>query len=106
MLKSKGLSAVAVVFDADNQALIERITGRWSNPRNGRVYNTKFNPPRVAGIDDEDGGPLVQRPDDAADVVTKRLAEYDEKTAPLIALLRQTGQRAALRRARRNRCGD
>jgi adenylate kinase len=91
MLKSKGLSAVAVVFDADNQALIERITGRWSNPRNGRVYNTKFNPPRVAGIDDEDGGPLVQRPDDAADVVTKRLAEYDEKTAPLIAYYGKQG---------------
>ena len=49
---------------------------------------TKFNPPKVAGIDDEDGGPLVQRPDDSAEVVTKRLAVYDEETAPLDRALR------------------
>jgi len=85
LLERKGLSAVAVIFDVDQGVLIERITGRWSNPRTGRVYHVKFNPPRVAGIDDDDGGPLVQRADDAADVVTKRLAEYAEKTAPLIA---------------------
>ena len=85
LLGRKGLKCVAVIFDVDNSVLTERITGRWSNPRTGRVYHAKFNPPKIAGIDDEDGGALVQRPDDAADVVTKRLAEYDEKTAPLIA---------------------
>ena len=58
---------------------------RWSNPRTGRVYHAKFNPPKVAGIDDEDGGPLVQRPDDAPDVVAKRLKVYADETAPLIA---------------------
>jgi adenylate kinase len=92
LLARKGLAAVAVVFDVDNSVLVERITGRWSNPRNGRVYHVKFNPPKVAGIDDEDGGPLVQRADDAADVVTKRLAEYDEKTAPLIAHYEKLGE--------------
>jgi adenylate kinase len=56
------------------------------------VYHTKFSPPRVAGICDEDGGPLVQRPDDSAEVVTKRLAEYDEKTAPLIAYYERQGE--------------
>jgi adenylate kinase len=91
LLKRKGLSAVAVIFDVDQGVLIERITGRWSNPRTGRVYHVKFNPPRVAGIDDDDGGPLVQRADDAVDVVTKRLAEYAEKTAPLIAHYEQHG---------------
>ena len=85
LLVRKGLTSVAVIFDVDHAVLIERITGRWSNPRTGRVYHEKFAPPRVPGIDDEDGGPLVQRPDDSAAVVTKRLAEYDEKTAPLIA---------------------
>ncbi len=92
LLAAKGLSAVAVVFDVDYSVLTERITGRWSNPRTGRVYHTKFSPPRVAGIDDEDGGPLVQRPDDSAEVVTKRLAEYDEKTAPLIAYYEKQGE--------------
>ncbi len=91
LLRRKGLTAIAVVFDVDYAVLTERITGRWSNPRTGRVYHTLFNPPRVAGIDDEDGGALVQRPDDTADVVTKRLAEYDEKTAPLIAYYEAQG---------------
>jgi adenylate kinase len=85
LLARKGLQSVAVIFDVDPAVLLERITGRWTNQRTGRVYHEKFNPPKVAGIDDEDGGPLVQRPDDAADVVSKRLAEYEEKTAPLIA---------------------
>ena len=85
LIDAKGLKSVAVVFDVDNSVLFERITGRWSNPRTGRVYHAKFNPPKVAGIDDEDGGPLVQRPDDAPDVVAKRLKVYDDETAPLIA---------------------
>jgi len=84
LLASKNITPLAVVFDVDYAVLTERITGRWSNPRTGRVYHTLFNPPQVAGIDDEDGGPLVQREDDKAEVVTKRLAEYDEKTKPLI----------------------
>jgi adenylate kinase len=92
LLKRKGLSAIAVVFDVDYAVLTERIVGRWSNPRTGRVYHTTFAPPKVAGIDDEDGGPLVQRPDDSAEVVTKRLTEYDEKTAPLIAHYEASGE--------------
>lgn len=87
LLAGKGLASeeVAVVFDVDEAVLTERITGRWSNPRTGRVYHTIYNPPKTAGTDDEDGGPLVQREDDKAEVVAKRLAEYHEKTAPLIA---------------------
>ncbi len=92
LLKRKGLDAIAVIFDVDYAVLTERIVGRWSNPRTGRVYHTTFAPPKVAGIDDEDGGPLVQRPDDSAEVVTKRLAEYDEKTAPLIAHYEKAGE--------------
>jgi len=91
LLGRKGLTAEAVVFDVDYAVLTERISGRWSNPRTGRVYHEKFNPPRVAAICDEDGGPLVQRPDDRADVVSKRLAEYDEKTAPLVAYYERQG---------------
>jgi adenylate kinase len=91
LLDAQGETPLAVVFDVDYGVLADRITGRWSNPRTGRVYHTIFNPPRVPGIDDEDGGPLVQRPDDKADVVTKRLAEYDEKTKPLVAYYEAKG---------------
>ncbi len=74
----------ALLFDSDRPTLIERLAGRWTNPRSGRTYHTIFNPPRLAGIDDEDGGPLVQRPDDSRDVVSDRLVTYDAKTRPLV----------------------
>lgn len=79
----KPLGAV-LLFEADGETLIRRLTARWSNPRTGRTYNSETNPPKVAGIDDEDGGPLVQRPDDTFEVVQNRLATYDAQTAPLI----------------------
>jgi adenylate kinase len=84
LLAAKGLTAKAIVFDVDQRVLVQRLTGRWTNPRSGRVYHTTFNPPKQAGIDDEDGGPLIQRPDDQVETIEKRLREYDEKTAPLI----------------------
>jgi len=92
MLARLGLPLTAVVqFDASRPALIERLTGRWTNPRSGRTYHTVLNPPIVAGIDDDDGGPLVQRKDDTHDVVVERLATYDEKTAPLVGYYAGTG---------------
>ena len=84
------LSAV-LLFDANRETLIERLTGRWTNPRSGRTYHSVFNPPKVAGIDDEDGGPLEQRRDDTREVVVERLATYDEKTAPLVDYYAGTG---------------
>jgi adenylate kinase len=92
MLARLGLPLSAVVlFDASRPALIERLTGRWTNPRSGRTYHAALNPPRVAGIDDDDGGPLEQRKDDTHDVVVQRLSTYDEKTAPLVDYYAKTG---------------
>ncbi len=85
LLAAKRHTATAVLFDVEMSALMERLTGRWTNPRTGRVYHEKFYPPKTAGIDDEDGGPLVQRDDDKAETIAKRLAVYETQTAPLIA---------------------
>jgi len=79
----KPLTAV-LLFEADRATLQRRLSGRWTNPRTGRTYHQEFNPPKTAGIDDEDGGPLVQRPDDSIEVVAKRLETYDAQTAPLV----------------------
>jgi adenylate kinase len=75
---------VSVLFDVDFDVLTERLTGRWTHPASGRTYHVLFNPPLVAGIDDVTGEPLIQRPDDRPETIRKRLAEYQEKTAPLI----------------------
>jgi len=81
-----------VLFNADRDTLFTRLTARWTNPRTGRSYNTVTNPPRVAGIDDDDGGPLVQREDDKPETVTKRLDVYERQTAPLVDYYRSGGK--------------
>ena len=93
MLARKGWDLDAVVlFNADRKTLLTRLTSRWTNPKTGRTYNALSNPPKVAGIDDEDGTPLVQREDDRAETVAKRLDVYDAQTAPLIEYYRATGK--------------
>ena len=74
----------AVYFDISRPQLEERLLGRWTNPRTGRVYHEKFNPPRVAGICDDDGGPLVQREDDKPETIKKRLDVFEAQTMPLV----------------------
>jgi len=91
-LAGKNLSLTAVIyFKADHQTLIERLASRWTNPRTGRTYNTVSNPPQVAEIDDDDAGPLMQREDDSAETVTKRLQVFEEQTSPLIQYYRDAG---------------
>jgi len=85
LLRRKKKSAVAVLFDVDRNVLTERLTGRWTHEASGRTYHVVHNPPKVAGIDDETGEPLIQRPDDKEETIRTRLAVYDEQTAPLIA---------------------
>lgn len=82
----------AVVFVANRATLVERLASRWTNPRNGRTYNALTNPPKVAGVDDEDGGELVQREDDRPETVAKRLDVYDLQTRPLIEYYRKVGK--------------
>jgi adenylate kinase len=49
------------------------------------IYNLLHHPPRVAGICDDDGTPLITRKDDGEEVVTERIRTYDEVTRPLPA---------------------
>jgi adenylate kinase len=74
----------AVYFQISRPQLEERLLGRWTNPRTGRVYHEKFDPPKVAGICDEDGGPLVQREDDKPETIKKRLDVFEVQTMPLV----------------------
>ena len=74
-----------------NQVL-QRISGRRSCPTCGRIYNVYFQPPKVEGICDVDGGRLVVRPDDNEEVVAERLKAYQRQTLPLVSYYRNRGQ--------------
>ena len=71
-------------IDVPFDAIIERMSGRRSHPGSGRTYHVKFNPPKVDGLDDVTGEPLVQREDDKEETVKKRLQVYSEQTRPLV----------------------
>ena len=72
-------------IDVPDAAIVERMSGRRVHPASGRTYHIHNNPPKVEGKDDVTGEPLTQRPDDAEDIVRKRLATYHEQTEPLVA---------------------
>ncbi|MDO9320129.1 MAG: adenylate kinase [Pseudomonas sp.] len=85
-LQEAGVSIDNVLEIAvDDEEIVSRIAGRRVHPASGRVYHTEHNPPKVAGVDDESGEELIQRPDDSEEVVRKRLALYHEQTKPLVA---------------------
>lgn len=73
-----------VEIDVPDAEIINRLSGRRVHPDSGRVYHITYNPPRVAGKDDDTGEPLIQREDDLEETVKNRLSVYHEQTAPLI----------------------
>lgn len=82
-------------IDVPDEQIIERIDGRRCHPGSGRVYHTKFNPPKVEGLDDVTGEPLVQRDDDKAEVVKKRLDVYHNQTEVLLGYYNEWAQSGA-----------
>ena len=74
-----------VVLDVPTDILVKRISGRRTCPECKAVYNVFFEPPAEAGICDRCGAALVERPDDDASTVTRRLEVYQRQTEPLIA---------------------
>ncbi|MGX4641777.1 adenylate kinase [Massilia sp. SYSU DXS3249] len=84
-MKDNGINVDYVLeIDVPDEMIVERMSGRRSHPASGRVYHTKFNPPKVADTDDVTGEPLVQRDDDKEETVKKRLAVYHNQTEVLL----------------------
>lgn len=69
----------------DEDALVERITGRFTCASCGEGFHDTFKRPKVEGICDVCGAPnFKRRPDDCAETVRTRIREYRTKTAPII----------------------
>ena len=85
-----GLDKV-VNFVLDKEDIIKRLSGRRVCKSTGRTYHIIYNPPKVEGIDDETGEPLIQRDDDKEEAIRNRLEVYEASTAPLISYYRDKG---------------
>ena len=92
-MKEAGINVDYVLeFDVPDELIVERMSGRRSHPASGRVYHTKFNPPKVDNVDDITGEPLVQRDDDLEETVKKRLGVYHNQTEVLLGYYNQWAQ--------------
>jgi adenylate kinase len=79
--------AVVVELDVPEDVLVKRLTGRLLNPRSGKIYHVVDNPPKQAGICDDDGGPLIQRNDDKEEVIRKRFQIFRSEKEPIESVL-------------------
>jgi adenylate kinase len=95
----KALAAAGEKVDAilnlqiDDSVIVARMSGRRSCPKCGTVYHLTNQPPKAAGVCDNDGEKLVQRPDDKPDVVENRLKTYHEQTAAVVGYYQKAGQK-------------
>ena len=92
LLKQHGFRRPLVIhLRIDTALILRRITGRRMCKTGGEIYNLYDRPPQVEGRCDNDGGELVQRPDDREEIVAPRLAAYEKQTSPLVAYYKRLG---------------
>jgi adenylate kinase len=85
VLSAKGIALDLVVnFQVPREDVVRRLSGRRSCPKCQATFHVDFAPPKVDGICDRCGEPLVQRSDDRRDAIEMRLKVYNEQTAPLV----------------------
>jgi len=97
MLAEEGACVTKVIeLQVPDQVLEERICGRWIHKKSGRSYHIKFAPPKSMKVDadgkpvadsmndDQTGEPLMQRADDTASALLKRLKGYHGETVPIL----------------------
>jgi len=81
----------------EDEAIIQRLSGRRVHEGSGRVYHIQYNPPKVAGKDDETGDELIQREDDLEVTIRKRLGIYHDQTEVLVDFYKNMGEAEALK---------
>ncbi len=81
-----------IELEVDEDALVDRITGRYTCAKCGAGYHDRYALPKVAGVCDVCGSTeFKRRPDDNAETVRTRMAEYRAKTAPILPIYRARG---------------
>ena len=87
LLAASGLKVTAAIsLEVDDEAMVGRVSGRYTCGGCGEGYHDEFKQPAVAGTCDKCGGTAFKRrADDNAETVRERLKAYHDQTAPLIA---------------------
>ena len=93
ILSARGRALDYVIeLDVNEDALVDRITGRFTCANCGKGYHDKFEQPRQPGVCDKCGGTeFKRRPDDNEETVRTRMAEYRAKTAPILPIYEARG---------------
>ena len=92
MLRALGRRVSRVlVLEVPEEELLRRLSGRRLCRAAGHSYHDVFSPPRVPGRCDIDGSELYQREDDTEEKARRRLADYREKTGPVVEHYRKAG---------------
>lgn len=81
----------APLVDVPEDELYRRLSGRWLCAASGHPYHETAHPPRVAGVCDVDGSPLVQRDDDRPEIVRARLEKQLGALAEVVDHYRAAG---------------
>ena len=79
-------------LDVPEEEIMSRLSNRRVHVASGRSYHLVWNPPKVEGIDDETGDPLIHRPDDTEEAIKDRLETYRSLTSPLTAYYEEQGK--------------
>lgn len=97
VIQAKHCLERGIIFDyvfnieVPDETVRERIVNRRVHPQSGRVYNIVTLPPKVEGVDDITGEPLIQRNDDRIEVVAQRLENFNTLTYPIVDFLEKEG---------------
>ena len=93
ILAARGRTLDYVIeLEVDEDALVDRITGRYTCAKCGTGYHDRYAKPKVEGVCDSCGSTeFKRRPDDNAETVRTRMAEYRAKTAPILPIYEGRG---------------
>ncbi|MCM2322055.1 MAG: adenylate kinase [Oligoflexia bacterium] len=86
----------AFLFEVDDRELVRRLSGRRTCPKCNAMFHVDTMQPKRDGICDHCGAKLIQRPDDSAEVISKRLSVYHDWTSPLAEYYRRQDKLIAL----------
>jgi adenylate kinase len=91
LLAGEGTKVLTIGIAVEDEVLVERLSARWTCPKCGKMFNSRFSPSKAGDRCDACGATLGQRKDDSPEVVRERLAVYRRETRPLIQYFRERG---------------